>query len=324
MMTFTRTGHRVLIGTAGTGTSWGILVSLRESFPDTYIVATDMAPAHLVAASAEADRFQRVPAVDDEMFVEFLLELLREADIDTYVPTHDTEVTLAAILREKHRLNGVTCPAPPSWASALCWDKLALATWLTERGFPTPPTVSAAQLKDIGSGWFVKPRHGVGSVGAERLMSGGALELWRRDREAALWVAQPLLAGPEVTIDAFIAADGRGAAVCRERVEVKSGVCTKARVFHHSQLEALALEVGRNLQFRGAFCVQTMKAGEGDWQLTDVNPRPGAGTRIAAAVGFNTHAAMFADLWGEDARPHLRRLETDRWVVRQYKEVVLA
>jgi len=315
--------RRVLLGTAGTGTSWGLLASLRELAPDAYVVAMDMAPAHLVAASSLSDVFEQVPAVSDEKFEPRVLELLERHQVDTYVPTYDPEIVVAGRLRQAGLMSGIACPAPPTWAGELCWDKLALGAWLLENGFPTPETLPAVDLGSPEAGWIVKPRRGVGSIGVERVESADDLTNVSRRSSLADAIAQRLLAGPEVTVDAFLGGDGTSAALCRERVEVKSGVCTKARIYHDAEIADLVLEVGRKLALRGAFCAQLMADDGGARLLTDVNPRPGAGTRLSAAVGFDVHAAMFADLWGDDPHPHLRSLNRERWVVRQYREVVL-
>jgi carbamoylphosphate synthase large subunit len=282
-----------------------------------------MAPERLIAAAAVADRFVQTPPVADSKFEPLLLEVIADAQIDTYVPTFDPEIVLGAELREAGRIDGVACTAPPSWSAALCWDKLELARWMDERGLPTPKTLPAAELHSVGDGWIAKPRRGVGSVGVARVTSENELDALLAGQDLADAIVQSLLPGPELTVDAFLAAGGRGAAVCRERIEVKSGVCTKARIFHDEPVESLVLELGRALEIRGAFCVQVMQDASGSWRITDVNPRPGAGTRLSVAVGFNVHAAMFADLWDADPWPYLRAVDGERWAVRQYREIIL-
>jgi carbamoyl-phosphate synthase large subunit len=319
-----REPHRVLLGTAGTGTSWGLLTSLREVEPDAYVVAIDKAPAHLVAASAAANAFEQVPALTERVeFTTRLLALFERHEVDTYLPTHDPELILAAGLREAGQIDGIACSAPQCWSGELCWDKLALSRWLVEKGFPTPVTVPAGDIAWPGKAWIVKPRKGVGSKGVLKIESALDLDRARGRGDTADAIAQPLLPGPEVTVDAFLGRNGKAAALCRERVEVKSGVCTKARLFHDPYIEDLVLELGRKLELRGAFCAQLMFDDGGKSLLTDVNPRPGAGTRLAAAVGFNVHAAMIADLWGDDPSPHLGYVTRERWVVRQHREIVL-
>ncbi len=317
---------RVLLGTAGTGTTWGIAISLRERWgAQVGIVATDMLPEHLVAASSLADCFQQFPAVGDARFLERLMGLIEQERIDTYIPTFDAEIVLAARLRQEGRLEGVRVAAPPLWAAEACLDKQAMGGWLQDAGFAVPLSVPFEPDAWREPGVLVKPRRGVGSVGVERIEDARAWSRWCSRADLAEWLAQELVSGTEVTLDCFRSAAGNGSrVVCRERVEVKSGVCTKARVFEDEQLAKLGLAIGAGLRMTGVYCLQVMRSRERGWLVTDVNPRPGAGTRLSAALGVNLHAAMFVDLWGRSTDGLLPRLSRERWVVRQYREIVLA
>lgn len=109
--------------------------------------------------------------------------------------------------------------------------------------------------------------------------------------------------------------------MCRERLEVKAGVSVKARVFDDPELSALAQKLGEELGLTGTFCFQVMRAPDaGGWAITDVNPRPGAGTRMTVAAGVDVLAAMMADAWGEDPGVFLGPLAGERFVTRQYTE----
>ncbi|HLH13172.1 MAG TPA: ATP-grasp domain-containing protein [Solirubrobacteraceae bacterium] len=317
---------RVLLGTAGTGTTWGIAVSLRERWGErVHVVGTDMLPAHLVASSALMDRFARMPAVADEQrFTARLLQLIEREGIDTYVPTFDREIVLAAALREQGRMEGVRVLAPPLWSAQTCLDKRAMSAWLEREGIAAPRTLAFRPQEWCERGIVVKPRTGVGSVGVERLREREAWEAWCGREGLREWIAQELVQGVEVTLDCFRSGDGTvGRVVCRERVEVKSGVCTKARVFEDGELAQLGLSIGEGLALSGAYCLQAMRCERRGWLVTDVNPRPGAGTRLSAALGVQLHAAMFADAWGLSSAGLLPRLARERWVARQYREIVL-
>jgi predicted ATP-grasp superfamily ATP-dependent carboligase len=142
------------------------------------------------------------------------------------------------------------------------------------------------------------------------------------DERTDAFVVQACCVAPEVTIDAFAGRDCF-AAVCRERLEVRAGVATKARVFADAVLTDLAREVARATGLTGAFCFQVMRdPATGGWRVTDVNPRPGGATRMSVAAGVDIHSAMLAEAWGEDPRPFLPVLTGDRWVTRGYVERV--
>jgi hypothetical protein len=315
--------HTIWFSTAGTGTSYGILLSARERWGRSFrAITADMAPRHLVAAAPLADEHVIVPAISDPSFGERLLDGLARTGADTYVPIFDAEISLvAALIAEGRWPAGVTALVPEPAAARLCLDKLEGAAWLAAQGLGTPATwaIAGAEWRE---GLVAKPRCGIGSAGFQPLGSRDELSRLRRERPDL--IVQERLAPPEITVDAFRARGGGFfRAVCRERLEVKSGVCTKARLYTDEPLVELTRAVAERLPLVGSFCLQAMRhPATQDWMITDINARPGAGTRLSRAVGLDFQCATLADAWGEDARAMLPPLEGERWVVRAYTEIV--
>lgn len=320
--------HTVLVGTAGTGTAYGIVRSLVEGWGTRIrLVTADANPPRLLAATALAQHSVQVPKIDDANFVPSLQAILSKFNVDTYFPVHDEEVVLAAELMERGELRDVRfLMTPPADSARRCLDKLECSTWLHDAGLPTPRTVLVESNSEPPQlPCFVKPLRGRGSLGARLVNS---IEDWQSALEASseTLIAQELCNGPELTIDTFIDR-GRGLlrAVARERLEVKAGVCTKARVFDSPELTDLASKVAVLLDFDGTFCFQVMRsAAEDCWLITDLNPRPGAGARMTVATGVEVLAASFASRWGEDPRSLLPRPTGERIVVRTYVEHVMS
>lgn len=316
--------HTLWLGAAGTGTAFGILRSIHEQFPGTIrVIAADMFPRHLVASAMLADCFEQVPPVSEPSFPGALRGGLSRHGVDTYVPILDEEIWLAATLRDSGELTGIDVAAPPTAAAEICLDKQLAARWLADNGLPTPATAEIGDFPWRPEGVMVKPARGRGSVGVRLVESERELDALRATEPSL--IAQQRCRAPEVTIDA-VRANGTFRAVCRERIEVKAGVCTKARVFDDQELAALAHAVANGLDLRGAFCMQVMRAWDDDarWQITDINPRPGAGTRLTVAAGVEILAAGLAALWGLDVAPFLPPLPRPTFVLRQYAEYVVA
>jgi carbamoyl-phosphate synthase large subunit len=287
------------------------------------VVVGDTNPPRLVAASKLADVALQVPPVAEPSFVDCLTDLIVRHRVDIYVPILDEEILLAARLREESRLSAsmVVC-APHREVAETCLDKLSTCAWLESRSFPTPKTVLASDARWKGEPLFAKERKGHGSRGARPIDTEAELELLRSNPEI---VIQQRCSAPEVTLDCYRSSDDRvSAVVCRERLEVKAGVCTKARVFLDSELIEIGKRIGRELPLAGGYCIQVMRsAHSGGWEVTDVNPRTGAGTALSAAVGFDPGAAMLAGAMGLDARPYIRVPESEQFVVRTYDEWVM-
>jgi len=312
----------VWLGAAGTGTAFAIVRAAQQRWSDSLrIIAADTNPPHLVAAAALAQAFEQTPFVADEQFAPFLLEAFSRLNVDTYVPILDEEIVRAAELRDSKMLpSSLVTLAPSLEAARICLDKLASFSWLLSNRIPTPITKALSQATWNPEGMLLKPQYGRGSVGIRVLQH--EYELVDAASSSQAYVVQELCRHPEITIDAFRSRDGKlFRAVCRERLEVKAGVCTKARVFESDTLASYAHAIGDGLDLLGTFCVQLMRSSsDGSWLVTDINPRPGAGTAMSTAVGVDFLSATLADAWGLDARSMLPSLHRERFVVRQYSE----
>lgn len=313
----------MVITAAGTVTAYGLARSLRDRWgSDVTLVGADTGPPELVPAEPLLDDCRRVPASDDPDFPAALDAVLRDHAPVLYVPLIDSEIAAAAARAEAGTLpDGVTLPWPGARAARLCADKLALAEELLAAGLPAAPAARAAEADWSPEGVVVKPRDGFGGRGVRAFTDRHELER-ARDTFTDDELAQPLLAPPEITVDAVALRDGRVRAVARERLAVRGGVATKARVFEDAELAALAARLAEVLGLRGAFCFQVMHDGDGRRLITDLNARPGGGTRMTVAAGVDVLCAPFADLWELPVSDLMSPLQDDRIVVRHFEETV--
>jgi carbamoylphosphate synthase large subunit len=311
-----------LIGSAGTGTAFAAAMALRRRWPDRVrLVAMDMNPGHLVTSALLADAFEQVPASSDTEFAAALVDILRRHHIDTYLPLIDLEILRAAELREKGLLpHGLVTLAPSAASARACLDKLETASIVQSAGIAVPLTAPATQ-PFASKQYFLKPRRGFGSRGAG-IVARDELDL-RAAPRAEDWVVQEICPGPEMTVDVSRAPSRQLLrVVCRDRLEVKAGVCTKARVFDDAAHAAVAERIGRTLGLAGGYCFQMMNSSRG-WLVTDVNARLGAGTALSVAAGVDFFAATFANAWGLDASQFLPPLPGECFVTRQYAEFLM-
>jgi carbamoyl-phosphate synthase large subunit len=314
--------RRVAIGAAGTTTAFGIVTTLKERWPrEIEVVAVDINERRLVAGAALADSFTRGPAVAEDGYREWLAGFLVREGIELYVPLIDGDIVVAAELAAAGEIGDAAVLAPPVDAARICLDKLATYEWLVAREIATPatwlPGTPPASVAPRG-GLVVKPRYGLGSTGFRHLADEAEVSAGNEGL-----VVQVACEPPEVTVDAFRAGDGRVRAVCRERLEVKAGVCTKARVFEDDDLAAMLDRIATGLDVRGPLCAQVMREGD-RWSVTDVNARSGGGTRLSTAAGVDLLAAAYADLLDLPLEPGATApLEEDVFAVRQPSEYVV-
>jgi len=313
----------VLIGSAGTGTAFAAATALRRVWSQSVcIVAIDINPWHLFTTSLLADEYEHVPFSNSETFPTVLQEIIQRYAVDTYMPLLPDEMLLAAQLRDQSLIpTEVSVLAPPTESCAACADKWTLNQLLAEHGVPVPRSSSASD-PFAGKDFFLKPKNGTGSYGARKVKADELASIVGNSAEE--WVIQEICTGPEVTVDAFYDKSSNFIrAVCRERIEIKSGVSTKCRLFIDKDLCRYALSVATILDLTGSFCFQVMRNTSG-WVVIDVNPRPGGGTAMCALVGNDFFAATFAQIWGEDTIRFFREFEGDHFVTRQYAEFLMS
>lgn len=313
----------VYVSAAGTATAYALIRSIRQHLDDSvFLIVGDSNPPELVAASRLADAATTTPLVEDPAFAPHITALLQEHEVDIYLPILDDEILFAATLREEGRLpDTVNVLAPPPAAAAVCLDKLEAAVWLETTGLPGPETVLAAEASWGGQPLFAKTRRGFGSCGARPIETEDDLVPLRHRRDM---VVQERCLPPEVTVDCYRSSDGAlSQSLCRERLEVKAGVCTKARIFVDDELAQIVQRIGMELPLAGGYCVQLMVSPRsGTWVVTDINPRIGAGTAMSVAVGFDPGLATIATALGLDPGPYLQLPDGQSFVVRTYQEWV--
>lgn len=309
--------QRVLVTGAGTGTAFGIVTRLRATWgEEVEIVTADVNPAHLVTASVLADHHVEVPPCTDAAFGPFLLKIIETHQIGTYIPLLNPE------LRQAQALSPML-PSCDIWSSPeaalLVGSKKAAADWLSGLGVNVPPSLDNTDI-DPNEFYFAKPDDGSGSHGARRIAGCAVQKL-----DLSEYVVQPVCTGPEITVDSFFdVAAGRARAIARQRIEVKSGVSTKALVYEDTTLSEIAERIGEGLQQRGTICFQVMQL-NGDYVVTDLNFRPGGGTALTSATGIDLISAAFACRWGEDYEAFLdaKLPPQGLFVTRQYTEFVM-
>jgi carbamoylphosphate synthase large subunit len=320
----TLAARTVLLGAAGSAAAFAAACSLRRTWGSgVRIITMDIHPRHLVAASTLSDVHVVAPPVSEHGFAAFLRAAIAEHQVSTYVPILPGEVCAGTALAAEDAVDPtVFALLPCRRAADLCADKLRLHHELARRGIPTPRTWSGCETPAAdGAPLFRKARFGHGSHGA-RAVRPGELDAPTGGGNEPEAVIQEHCEGPEVSVDVFRDPHGDGARVlCRERLSVRDGVCVKCRLFEDADLQDLCLHLASALGLGVLSCIQVMRL-RGQWVVTDVNPRPGAGTSMGVPTGNDFLAASFAAAWGEPWGGSFRILTRDAHVVRQHAHLL--
>ncbi|MCS6958966.1 MAG: ATP-grasp domain-containing protein [Pseudanabaenaceae cyanobacterium SKYGB_i_bin29] len=312
----------IAIGSSGSATGYTAVSALKNSFgrQGYRVIACDTNPRHLVAAATVADDFLQLPPAVDPEFVPKTIDLFKSQNIGYFYPIHDQEIIATAKAREVFQANNITPCCVGVEAAKLCTDKLESTRRLLKEGIHVPKTYLLSEGIDFANRLIVKDRYGNGSKFVQVIETEKELEIMTAKVESNIddYVVQEWIDEPEVTIDAFFPSNySFGKVVCRKRLEIKSGVTTKAHIFYDPIYFDVAYKIAKSFNLFGSFCFQTR--GQDNFVI-DVNPRIGGATAMSVALGIDFPSAHVACFLGHEPRSYLKQEYRECFVTRSYRE----
>ena len=279
---------RLLILSCGTNANWHVVKTLREKFSNEFtLIGTDTNARWLVPAAKFLDAFYQVPPTANGEFFGKLAQILADEKPQYIWPSFDGDQLLLCAHQDLLANYGARSLGVSEETSKVYSDKKKMMLAMTRAGLPVPKMYDSLDGLLPDESYFVKPIHGVGSVGTCVWRGSDLIEQGLSDEV----IVQELCSRPEVTMECFIHG-GRLSAICRERLASKAGVCTKARVFKSPRLEAIGHEFASIFETPMFFNLQFMKSGAGEFVITDVNLRTAGGMGLSYAVGWDEVSAV--------------------------------
>jgi carbamoylphosphate synthase large subunit len=313
----------ILISAGGTATAWHLASLIKSEFNEYFnLYICDINPDYLVPASKLADKFIQVPSINSLGYKDTMINLFKENNIDIFVPLIDFDVyTFPCDDPILKKINVFSTGVKQS-SSAKLRNKKILSYYLEENNINVPKVYSTlSEIEKIETDEILlKPISGFGSRGVKKVTKEESYK-YIGNQDILL---QEICQGPEITVEVF---NSKGVikSICRERIEIKSGVCTKTRIWHDLDLHEIAVKLCNILELPVAFCFQVMKNSNGEWVVIDLNPRLGAGTALVSACGWSLASAALAE-WsncGKDPMEYLNPISGEKFVTRVYKEIVM-
>ena len=248
----------VFVLSGGTGTAWSICSALRAIAGNQFrLVVCDINPSYLVHTSVLADEFITVLPISAPGYRESMLKLFDQHHADVVIPLIDWDLQLFARDDQDLVSRGILSTAPHSDVFRALSDKEKLAETAKAAGVPTPRLFSVDQVQGQEE-YFVKPAIGFGSRNARKMTGAQILE-----SDMTGMIIQELCLPQEITVD-ISCVQGQVTCVCRERVETKAGVCTKARVFRNVAVEQDIRKIAEMVPLPECCCAQFMKGTSGE------------------------------------------------------------
>ena len=280
------------------GGKWvGIVRQLQQAiremnfFHGTRVVVADCRA--VTPAGCFADHSVVVPPIDDAGYIDALVECCSREQIGILIPLIDIDLNRLAPHRARFTEVGtyICCPSPET--VEVCFDKSKFEVFSQEEGIPVPRSFNKEELCSAPYPLFYKPTCGFGSQGA------GICTSWTRAAEilqsAPDTIFQEIIEGKEISVDAFVTAEGRCTVrVQRVRDKVIGGEVVQSHTVRIPEICEVAektIDALSRRHFQGPLNVQLFS---GDSPVViEVNPRLGSGVVLS---NIATHGRLLRSL----------------------------
>ena len=255
------------------------------------IITTDM--SNLAPAIYFADKNYIVPSINDEKYIDSIIQICKDERIDAITTLIDPEIEILSNNRDAFEKIGVTVLAPYTNTAAICFDKYALFQHLKSNGIPTADTYDSfyEALKAIECGKlnfpvFVKPRTGSGSVGARKIETIDALEN-ACETDTSL-IIQEFMDCIDIDADVYIDTISHSpvSIFTKRKLETKIGGASKTVSFKDDRAVNFICNALKNLQFNGPIDMDLFYK-NGQYYLSEINPRFGGAYLHAYGAGVD-------------------------------------
>lgn len=304
---------KILITGIGGPTPKGIAKSIKEAYPNAYIVGVDankFAPGHYCGFPFDKTYLVPNATTDETLYVEKMNEIIQKEAIQYAFVVPETEVLIWSKLKEESKM---PCDSliPNAKVASFIFDKLNVANILLEHCL-TPLTLnitdySIVNLEMIGSQlkypYWVRVNKSAGAIGALKINSIDDIINWTKfnGNEDGL-IASTYLPGKNYACKLLYKEGKLIVSAAAERIEYLlanaapskiSGMCSRGKLINNIELfdrSVLALEIifkKHKLPIEGMFTVDFKEDINGIPMITEINIRHVSFTNAFALAGVN-------------------------------------
>ena len=268
------------------------------------VVATDC--SNLAPAVYDADRFYLVPRITAPGYLDRILEICREEQIDGVFSLIDPELSLLAKERERFLAVGTVPIVSDYDLTETCLDKFRMYQMLCRMQIPTgrcfvdkEAFYRAVEEGEISYPVFIKPVRGSASININKVNSREETDLlFTLDDDLMI---QEYMDGQEYGADVYIdMISGRCTSIfVKKKIKMRAGETDKSVSIKNEKLFTMIRNFVEECGFRGMIDIDIFEI-DGCFYISEVNPRFGGGYPHAYACGVNMPAAVIRNLAGQE------------------------
>ncbi|MCD7726082.1 MAG: ATP-grasp domain-containing protein [Clostridiales bacterium] len=266
------------------------------------VIATDC--SNLAPAVYDADVFYLVPRMTAPNYLEVILDICRKENIQGVFSLIDPELSLLAKERAKFLEVGTTPIISDYDLVETCFDKYRMYELLRKMQIPTGKCYRdkevfyrAVEAGEISYPVFVKPIKGSASIHINKVGSRKEIEVLFDLYEDLM--IQEYMDGTEYGADVYIdMISGKCTDIfIKKKIRMRAGETDKSVSCKDGELFALIQKFVEECGFRGMIDIDIFRI-DGQYYISEVNPRFGGGYPHAYACGVNIPRAVIRNLEG--------------------------
>ncbi len=309
----TQENINILILSAGTRNK--VVQAFRQALAGKgRVVATDASA--LAPALYDADKAYVVPRITAPDYLDRILDICRKEEIRGVFSLIDPELSLLAKERARFEKIGVLPVVSPYELCETCLDKFRMYQLLREKGIRTARCwtkredfLSAVSGGEAAFPVFVKPQKGSASLNINLVQDQGTMETLLDHYEDLM--VQELMTGQEYGCDLYVdLISGKCTSIfLKKKLRMRAGETDKSVSVKDETLFAKLAAFAEECGFRGMIDIdlfhdehgmenESEKIPQGEWYLSEVNPRFGGGYPHAYACGVDFPAQLVRNLQG--------------------------
>jgi carbamoyl-phosphate synthase large subunit len=283
------------------------------------VIGVDINPS-MAPAGYFLDRIDKVAKATDDGYIEDLLRICTEQQVDMLIPLYEPEFTGIVENRQQFGQNGTKVVLSDKKALKICSDKYKTFGFFEEAGIKTPKSWLSNQLPSkMKFPLFVKPCCGMGSMGAQKVFNN--VSLTSALEYSVNMIIQQYIEGTEYTLDVLADFNGQVLSVVpRQRLEVRAGEVSKSKTADRPDLIEQAVYIVERLGAIGPLTLQCIDTGSEVYWI-EINPRFGGGVPLAIQAGVDYPYLLYRMLKGETVSPFLGQYTKNLGMLR-YDEAI--
>lgn len=293
---------------------------------DGKVIATDM--SKLAPAVYEADKFYQVPRMTDPGYIDIIFDICKKEEVNAVLTLIDPELSLLAKYKENFARLGVTVIGSSYELCERALDKMQMFLWLTRHGYKCAKSYVDKDkfYEDINAGKinypvFVKPVRGSASIAISKVYDKETIELLFKKNDNLM--IQEFLNGQEIGTDVYIdMLSGETVSIfTKKKLLMRAGETDKAVSFKDEKLFDLIEKFVKDSGWRGQIDIDIFEI-NGEYYISEVNPRFGGGYPHAYECGCNHMALILNNLKGFANKKNIGAYEEGAYMMK-YNEIMV-